>query len=132
MREQDHQENLRRPEFSQTNSVSPNAQIQSKQEENNQLKIPQISLPKGGGAIKSIDEKFSVNAINGTAAFSLPLPVSDARGVAPALVLSHNTGAGNGMFGLGWNAGPPSIKRKTEMHLPEYRDAFESDIFIFS
>jgi len=38
------------------------------------IDIPQISLPKGGGAIKGIDEKFEVNAANGTAAFSLPLP----------------------------------------------------------
>ena len=35
----------------------------------NALEIPQISLPKGGGAIKSIDEKFSVNAANGTVRF---------------------------------------------------------------
>jgi hypothetical protein len=46
----------------------------------NALEIPSLSLPKGGGAIKAIDEKFSVNAVNGTAAFSIPLPVSSARG----------------------------------------------------
>ncbi len=33
---------------------------------------PTITLPKGGGAIKPIDEKFSVNAANGTAGFSIP------------------------------------------------------------
>ncbi len=40
----------------------------------NSIEIPQINLPKGGGAIKSIDEKFSVNAVNGTSGFSIPLP----------------------------------------------------------
>ncbi|MBL7704747.1 MAG: hypothetical protein JNM21_04270, partial [Taibaiella sp.] len=27
---------------------------------------PTLALPKGGGALKGIDEKFSVNAVNGT------------------------------------------------------------------
>lgn len=35
----------------------------------NAIEVPSISLPKGGGALKGIDEKFSVNAVNGTAAF---------------------------------------------------------------
>src|SRR5215210_4853211 len=59
-----------------------------------QLQVPQITLPKGGGAIKSIDEKFSVNAINGTAAFSMPLPVSGCRGFSPTVDLSYNSGGG--------------------------------------
>ncbi|MBL0136305.1 MAG: hypothetical protein IPP79_21195 [Chitinophagaceae bacterium] len=63
--------------------------------------MPTISLPKGGGAIKGIDEKFSVNTINGTASISIPLPFSPARGATPSLSLSYNSGAGNGIFGLG-------------------------------
>jgi len=78
------------------------------------IQIPSISLPKGGGAIKSIDEKFSVNAANGTAGISIPLPVSDARGFSPALNLTYNSGQGNSIFGLGWSLDLPSIKRKTE------------------
>ena len=69
------------------------------------VKAPTIALPKGGGAIKGIDEKFSVNAVNGTASFSIPLPFSQARGASPALSLSYNSGAGNGIFGLGWSLG---------------------------
>lgn len=84
----------------------------------NAIEIPSISLPKGGGAIKGIDEKFSVNAINGTASFSIPLPFSPARGASPALNLTYNSGAGNGIFGLGWNLSLPSIKRKTDKKLP--------------
>ena len=49
----------------------------------NAIEVPSISLPKGGGSIKGIDQKFTVNAVNGTAAFSIPLPVSPARGAAP-------------------------------------------------
>ncbi len=98
----------------------------------NAIEIPSISLPKGGGAIKGIDEKFSVNAVNGTASFSIPLPFSPARGASPALSLSYNSGAGNGVFGLGWALSLPSIKRKTDKRLPQYLDGIDSDTFLFS
>src|SRR5450759_2206386 len=98
----------------------------------NSIEIPSISLPKGGGAIKGIDEKFSVNAVNGTVSFSILLPFSPARGASPSLSLSYNSGAGNGIFGLGWNLGLASIKRKTDKGLPQYIDAIESDTFLFS
>lgn len=98
----------------------------------NAIEIPSISLPKGGGAIKSIDEKFSVNAVNGTASFSIPFPVSDARGFSPALGISYSSGAGSGVFGLGWSMSIPSIKRKTDKKLPEYLDGIDSDIFLLS
>lgn len=97
--------------------------------ESNALTVPTISLPKGGGAIKGIDEKFAVNAVNGTAACTIPLPFSQARGAVPALAVSYNSGAGNGVFGLGWHLNLPSIKRKTDKELPEYTD---SDTFLFS
>ncbi|NUQ23476.1 MAG: insecticidal toxin complex protein [Saprospiraceae bacterium] len=97
------------------------------------LQIPQISLPKGGGAIKGIDEKFEVNAANGTASLSLPLPFSAGRGgFMPAIALGYNSGVGNGVFGLGWDLGYPSIQRKTDKRLPQYRDREESDTFMFS
>lgn len=98
----------------------------------NAIEIPSVSLPKGGGALKGIDEKFAVNAVNGTSSFSIPLPVSPARGVTPTLTLGYNSGAGNGIFGLGWNHSLASIKRKTDKQLPQYFDADESDIFLFS
>jgi RHS repeat-associated protein len=98
----------------------------------NSIEVPSISLPKGGGAIKSIDEKFSVNAANGTAGFSIPLPVSEARGFSPELSISYDSGNGNGIFGIGWSLSLPSIKRKTDKKLPEYRDDEDSDIFVIS
>ncbi|MEO8415427.1 MAG: SpvB/TcaC N-terminal domain-containing protein [Ginsengibacter sp.] len=98
----------------------------------NAIDIPSISLPKGGGAVKGIDEKFSVNAINGTASFSIPLPFSTARGASPSLSLSYNSGSGNGVFGLGWSLSLPSVSRKADNPLPQYLDAGDSDIFLFS
>lgn len=98
----------------------------------NTIETPSIALPKGGGAIKGITEKFSVNAVNGTAAFSIPIPVSPARGVSPSLNLSYNSGTGNGVFGLGWSLSLSSIKRSTGKEIPRYFDADDSDTFLFS
>lgn len=99
----------------------------------NAIEIPQITLPKGGGALKGIDEKFEVNAANGTASFSIPLPLSPGRnGFQPSLALSYNSGAGNSSFGLGWDLGFPSIQRKTDKRLPRYRDNEDGDTFMFT
>lgn len=98
----------------------------------NSIEVPSIDLSKGGGAIKGIDEKFSVNAVNGTSSFSIPLPFSPARGASPSLSLSYNSGAGNAVFGLGWNLSLASFKRKTDKGLPQYIDSIESDTFLFS
>ncbi|MEP6513344.1 MAG: SpvB/TcaC N-terminal domain-containing protein, partial [Parafilimonas sp.] len=97
------------------------------------INIPKIELPKGGGALKNIDEKFQVNAANGTAAFSVPLPFSKTRNeFTPGLALSYNSGSGNGIFGLGWNCDTSFIQRKTDKKLPKYNDADECDVFLFS
>lgn len=114
------------------NSSSQFLQTDGGKTKSNAIEIPSITLPKGGGAIKAIDEKFSVNAVNGTVSFSLPLPFSPTRSVSPALSLSYNSGAGNGAFGLGWALSLPSIKRKTDKGLPRYLDEVDSDTFLFS
>ena len=116
-------------EQSENNTSSQFLKTDGGKTKSNSIEIPSISLPKGGGAIKGIDEKFSVNAVNGTSSFSIPLPVSPARGASPALGLSYSSGAGNGIFGLGWNLSLGSIKRKTDKGLPQY---FDSLILILS
>ena len=99
--------------------------------ESTRLELPSIALPKGGGAIKGIEEKFQVNAVNGTASFGIPLPLSPAR-LMPSVGLGYNSGGGNSVFGLGWQLGIPSIARKTEKFLPTYQDEEDSDTFILS
>ena len=96
------------------------------------MQPPLIQLPKGGGAIKGISEKFSANPVTGTSSFSIPLPVSPARGFEPQLSLSYDSGAGNGPFGLGWALTGPSIGRKTEKGLPAYLDQDDSDTFVIA
>lgn len=117
-----------------TASNSPlNKLTQENATKSNSIETPQISLPKGGGALKGIDEKFQVNSANGTAAFNIPLPLTPGRNnFSPALSLSYNSGSGNSQNGLGWAIDFPAIQRKTEKRLPRYRDALEEDIFMFS
>jgi hypothetical protein len=95
--------------------------------------LPSISLPKGGGAIRGIDEKLSVSQPTGTASLTVGVFTSPARqGFGPELVLGYDSGAGNGPFGLGWSLGVPAITRKTSKGLPRYQDASDSDVFILS
>ena len=86
-------------------------------------------MPKGGGAIKGISEKFQTNPVTGTASFDLPLPVSPARDFEPQLALTYDSGSGNGPFGLGWTLNLPSISRKTEKGLPQYLDRQDLDTY---
>ncbi|NVB39974.1 toxin [Pseudenhygromyxa sp. WMMC2535] len=84
---------------------------------------PAISLPTGGGALRSIGEKFSANPFTGSGSMSVPIACSPGRGgFGPELALRYGSGQGNGPFGLGWLLGVPAISRKTEKGLPEYRD----------
>ena len=102
-------------------------------EERQQVAPPSISLPKGGGAIRGIGEKFAANPVTGTGSMTVPIATSPGRsGFGPQLSLSYDSGAGNGPFGFGWSLSLPAITRKTDKGLPQYRDAEESDVFILS
>src|SRR5215472_16047046 len=84
---------------------------------------PQVSLPKGGGAIRGIGEKFAANPVTGTGSLTVPIALSPGRsGFGPQLFLSYDSGAGNGPFGLGWNLSLPSVTRRTDKGLPQYDD----------
>jgi RHS repeat-associated protein len=96
---------------------------------------PQISLPKGGGAIRGIGEKFAANSATGTGKLTVPLALSPGRsGFGPQLALSYDSGSGNGPFGIGWSLAVPLISRKTDKGLPRYRhrETEECDVFILS
>lgn len=94
---------------------------------------PTLQLPKGGGAIRGIGEKFGANPVTGTGSMSVPIETTPGRaGFGPRLTLSYDSSAGNGPFGFGWSLSLPSITRKTDKGLPRYWDAEESDEFILS
>lgn len=97
------------------------------------VRPPAVSLPKGGGAVRGIGEKFRTNPVTGTGSLAVPLPISPGRaGGTPELVLSYDSGAGNGPFGLGWSVDVPRIARKTDRGLPRYEEADASDVFVLS
>lgn len=94
---------------------------------------PSLTLPKGGGAIRGIGEKFAANPVTGTGSMSVPIAISPGRsGFGPQLSLSYDSGTGNSPFGFGWSLSLPSITRKTDKGLPQYLDASDSDVFILS
>lgn len=95
------------------------------------VKAPELSMPKGGGAIRGIGEKFAANPVTGSSTFSIPLPASPGRGgFGPQFALSYDSGSGNGPFGFGWSLALPAITRKTDKGLPRYLDA--TDTFLIS
>jgi len=101
------------------------------------LSAPKIELPKGGGAIRGMGEKFAANPVTGTGAMSVPIATSPGRnGFGPELSLSYDSASGNGPFGYGWSLSLPSITRKTDKGLPQYLDGHahqqDSDTFILS
>ena len=96
----------------------------------NKSAAQQISLPKGGGALKGIGETFQPNLFSGTGNHTIPIATSPGRnGFEPTLSLQYSSGNGNGPFGLGWQLSIPRITRKTEKGLPRYDD---SDVFVMS
>jgi hypothetical protein len=96
--------------------------------------LPSLSLPKGGGAIRGIGEKVSVNPATGTASFSIPLPFSPGRGGAtPDLSLTYDSASGAGIFGWGWRLPVPAITYRTDRGLPRYGgDEAHKDTFVFA
>lgn len=90
-----------------------------------------ISLPKGGGALHGIGEKFSPDLFTGTGNFTVPIALPPGRnGFQPELNLVYSTGNGNGDFGLGWGLSIPGVSRKTSKGIPRYDD--DRDVFILS
>jgi hypothetical protein len=97
------------------------------------VELPAVSLPRGGGAIRGIDEKFSVTQATGTASLSVPIATSTGRaGFGPSLTLEYDSGAGNGPFGLGWSLPIPAIGHRTAKGIPRYVGDEESDTFVLA
>ena len=109
---------------------STNSSTRQSDKKNQAPLIPAVALPKGGGAIRGIGEKFNINALTGTSSFSIPISMTPGRGgFTPQLSLEYNSGNGNSAWGYGWNIGLATVSRKTAKGIPKYDD---TDVFIFS
>ncbi len=96
-----------------------------------------ISIPKGSGTIKGMEESFSAQLSTGIATFSVPFAIPAARGGAQAsLGLSYSSSSGLGLAGMGWDVGVPFVSRQTDRGLPKYDDRAsfhaEQDRFVFN
>ncbi len=112
---------------------SKEADTGSSSEKERSIAATQISLPKGGGAIRGMGEKFAASPVSGTGSMTLSVDTSPGRSsFGPQLSLSYDSGAVNSLFGFSWGLSIPSITRKTDKRLPQYFDSEESDIFILS
>ena len=91
---------------------------------------PALTLPAGGGAIRSIGETVSANTITGAGTVKVPIRLSAARSkFTPQLALTYESSIGNGPFGVGWDLAIPTITRKTDKGIPRYGD---DDIYLIS
>jgi RHS repeat-associated protein len=91
--------------------------------------IKDLSIPKGGGSLKSIGETFKPNIFSGTGNYSISIPTSSARGYEPRLSINYNSGKGNGIFGLGFDLSLSKFSIRTEKGIPKYDG---SDSFLFN
>ena len=96
-----------------------------------------ISIPKGAGTIKGMEESFSAQLSTGIASFNVPLALPAARGTAqPSLSLSYSSSGGLGIAGMGWSVGVPFIARQTDRGIPKYNDQAgfhaDQDRFVFN
>lgn len=91
-----------------------------------QIKLGEVTLPKGGGAYAGLGERFSLDYFSGEAGFSFPVPATPVRGYSPNLVLHYQAAGGNGVFGMGFLLNVPFIGRLTTRRIPRYD---ESDVF---
>ncbi|WP_454691004.1 SpvB/TcaC N-terminal domain-containing protein [Achromobacter aloeverae] len=78
---------------------------------------PTLPQPGAGGLGLASVEAAPIGNQGGTG-FSIDLPISPGRGHAPRLALA--SGAGDGAFGWGWDAGIPSIRRRLDHGFPRY------------
>jgi len=80
-----------------------------------------LSLPRGGGAIHGLGEKFEPDFHTGGGSFAIPLDLPNGpNDIAPRLTLLYSTSSGNGPFGLGFAIPLPAIARATETRIPAY------------
>src|SRR4051794_13919813 len=92
---------------------------------------PRVSLPKGGGAIRGLGEKFATNPVTGAGAMTVPIATSPGRaGLTPQLALAYDSSAGNGPCGLGWRIAVPAVTINTNNGVAKYDG--DADVYVLS
>ncbi|MFG0275924.1 MAG: FG-GAP-like repeat-containing protein, partial [Phycisphaerales bacterium] len=90
-----------------------------------------IAVPDGPGSIEGMGESFDVSPSTGVGTYGLALPVPPGPGgFAPSVGVQYQTGAGNGLMGVGWGMSTPRICRKTDAGQPVYGGPDGADAFM--
>ena len=84
------------------------------------ISAKEITFPKGGGAVKGIGDSLNVNLFSGAGMYSIPIPVTAARGFDPQLALNYSSGSGNGVFGQGFSLPLSKVSINTSLRIPKY------------
>ncbi len=80
-----------------------------------------LPLPKGGGSTRGLGDGFSADFNRGTGTYSIEIELPKGhRDLGPKLVLSYNSGNGDGPFGLGWALALPIIQIDTDRGVADY------------
>lgn len=72
---------------------------------------PSITLPQGG-TISADGGSVEFDAPSGAVSYRLPLHLTPARALTPALLLTYNPGRGNGVFGRGFDIDLMRVRRR--------------------
>jgi hypothetical protein len=96
--------------------------------ESGSIEIPSLTKPDGDGSL-GYGKSFSLDTATGAARFDITVFRSAARGLIPQLTLRYSSSNANGLFGLGFAPGLPSISRRTSLGIPRYseRDQFVTE-----
>lgn len=81
------------------------------------------ALPGGGGGVSPLGARFQPDLVKGSGSYSIPLSLpTGPNGIRPDLALVYGSGAGAGIFGLGWSIALPQIERRADRGVPLYDD----------
>lgn len=94
----------------------------SRTSDDRKIEVHTIRQPTVGTSTGS-REWFQAPGQSGTAGLSIPLTVTQARGLEPELTLSYHSDGGNGVFGEGAQVTMSSLARTTNRRLPKYDDS---------
>ena len=90
------------------------------QQPQNNVTLPTLSLPKGGGALTGIRQNIDTVGVTGQGGLTIPLPLSPGRGHDPALALQYGSQNGQSAFGQGWDLPLPAFTLRTHFGTPRY------------
>ena len=97
-----------------------------------QTAAPQLNMPKGGGAIRGIGEKFAANPVTGTGSCGADLHQPRPLRVRSAALAVLRLRCGNGLSVSAGASSLPSITRKTDKGLAAIRGCGGIGHFILS